>query len=367
MKRALSIALALIMLLALAACGTEQVKETQPSETQGEASAPAESAAAETPKGSPEASGGPEESQSPVLLSAESVWEYDFNSDGESGAQLYGEDDFQSYGPCDFYVDGETVYILNSAANAVTVYVSGKAERYIELDGKGINGMQLGVNGGDIYVLGVNHEDNGLALVRIDKDGVKHDTPFTEFAGGAAAAVSLDVFGGKLYLSTDEGAGGSTYVFDLSDENAEQNYTSVDGAVLSDGTRYVPNLTPEGGFGFGQTASIAVTHTDGETTDISVTTEHILGGIGLVGVFPDGSCCVRVVEVILGMDYTDYTSVETFVLFGKDGEYLGGYEAPEETVNTGRTVKLFGGELYILNTLEDTTEVVRMDESWFKA
>ena len=170
MKKTLSLFLALTLVLALAACGT-----ADPAPTPTAGGATPEPSAPATPEATPEATEEPA-----TLLSMQAVWGDVSAAELQRGTMAYDDGSVvQVYGAADYFIDGGDIYVLNSASNSITKFTSGSVSRVIELDAHKINGMRIAVSGGDVYVLGVDHETNGTDLVCIDKDNKKTDVEFS--------------------------------------------------------------------------------------------------------------------------------------------------------------------------------------------
>lgn len=354
MKKTLSLFLALALVLALAACGTG---DPAPTTTAGGATP--EPSAPATPEATPEATEEPA-----TLLSMQAVWGDVSAAELQRGTMAYDDGSVvQVYGAADYFIDGGDIYVLNSASNSITKFTSGSVSRVIELDAHKINGMRIAVSGGDVYVLGVDHETNGTDLVCIDKDNKKTDVEFFDQLGGSDVT-AMTARDGRLYISTTDNINGTTYIFSLeAEEGGEEdtaNYETVDGCILADGTVYRTDLTPSQGYTFGQTASLIVTAPDGEETTLTFTSDYMISDAELLRRDGD-SFYVRLEEVSVDAP-ASFVTAECVLRMNAAGEISAVFPVPEQIVNTGNVIKCFDGELYMMNTAEDSVEIMRITD-----
>ena len=317
MKKTLSLFLALTLVLALAACGTG---DPAPTPTAGGATP--EPSAPATPEATPEATEEPA-----TLLSMQAVWGDVSSAELQRGTMAYDDGSVvQVYGAADYF-------------------------------------MRIAVSGGDVYVLGVDHETNGTDLVCIDKDNKKTDVEFFDQLGGSDVT-AMTARDGRLYISTTDNINGTTYIFSLeAEEGGEEdtaNYETVDGCILADGTVYRTDLTPSQGYTFGQTASLIVTAPDGEETTLTFTSDYMISDAELLRRDGD-SFYVRLEEVSVDAP-ASFVTAECVLRMNAAGEISAVFPVPEQIVNTGNVIKCFDGELYMMNTAEDSVEIMRITD-----
>lgn len=100
------------------------------------------------------------------MLSAPIEWVEESEMTGGELMPAYIDEGGELLGPDGFDVDGENVYILNTADNSAYVYADGELERQISLDVTGLYAIRMAVEDGNVYIFGVEQDTRMPGLCR---------------------------------------------------------------------------------------------------------------------------------------------------------------------------------------------------------
>lgn len=136
----------------------------------------------ETPEAEPSAAPWPPGTgtETQTVLSAPIEWVEESEMTGGELMPAYIDEGGELLGPDGFDVDGENVYILNTADNSAYVYADGELERQISLDVTGLYAIRMAVEDGNVYIFGVEQDTRMPAFAAVYADGTAESLPFME-------------------------------------------------------------------------------------------------------------------------------------------------------------------------------------------
>lgn len=194
-----------------------------------------------------------------------------------------------SLGPSDFVVSNNSVYLLNTANNAVYKYQGNEQTAAISLDDYDIVGTALSVRNNDVYVL-----DNNLSVSRISNGheqaigSVQNDMYFDN-------AIDFSVTSKYVYVSEPTSDGGKTlcYLTDPSSGKLVLDRT-VNGYMVNENTFYRSKLITENGENAGHSCVISILDAEGNTIDtITLHSDNYIAGAQYLGKNQDGLHIVK--------------------------------------------------------------------------
>lgn len=126
-------------------------------------------------------------------------------------------------GPEDFSIDGDNVYLLNSAHNSILKFTNGYLSKQIDVDE--IKAIKIASEDGNLYVLG-----NDLSIMQIKPDDKKVIIPVDGI--NTEAITDFVVDNGVLYIATSEGDAGTTYMVDTQGSSTKSNIKKLNGRIF---------------------------------------------------------------------------------------------------------------------------------------
>lgn len=221
---------------------------------------------------------------------------------GKAGA-LYATTDEQgnAYGPSDYSISDNGMYMLNTANNTVFQYRDNKLAAKITLDSFDIIGTALAVNDdSEMLVL-----DNNLAISKIENGKQK-------FIGTARKAMDIDnavdfkASGQYVYVSEPTPEGGKTHRFLVDSSTGKLTLDqTIDGYMVDDNTFYRTSIETENNENSGHKCTIYILNTSGSVTDtITLYSTNYIAGAQYLGKNADNKHVVKQIDMACYADGT---------------------------------------------------------------
>lgn len=314
----------------------------------------------ETPEAEPSAAPWPPGTgtETQTVLSAPIEWVEESEMTGGELMPAYIDEGGELLGPDGFDVDGENVYILNTADNSAYVYADGELERQISLDVTGLYAIRMAVEDGNVYIFGVEQDTRMPAFAAVYADGTAESLPFMEQLS-SEAVVSITAENGKLRVE----AGGRFWSFDLADPEA--SVRSTEEYMIADGTTWSSRMTGSGTV-VSDSMALDITLPDGR--ELSIPFKPSSPGIWLGGLrllrCGGGEYDVYVVEIAQDEEYLIHTA-EYILRVDEQGTPLGVYAGEE--ADQFYSARSDGGALYTMGVDGTSVTVKRAPDVYTTA
>lgn len=256
-------------------------------------------------------------------------------------------------GPEDFSIDGDDVYLLNSAENSILKFTNGNISKQIDIDE--IKTVKIASEDGSLYVLG-----NDFSIIQIDPDNNKFVIPVNGI--GTEAITDFTVKNGFLYIATSEGEVGTTYIISTKGENTERNIKKLNGRIFDENIIYQVELVAEDGYSIGHSCEMKITDIkSGDTESIIIKSDYWVVGAQFLGYDDDGNYRIKVFEMAMDEDYNSIVE-ETIQIIGKNGSTKALRGLDEQVKSISNQVKVFGNDIYELNNLQSRVQIIKLSE-----
>ena len=353
MKRYLCLLLSVSCMFSFAACGTPGPASV-PTPDAPEVSA-SEAPQSEPPEESTPWPPGTSETEQVVLsIPVEAVSEG--NVPEGSVMPYYYSIEGLYMGPDEFDIEDGRIYILNTASNSVSVFYNGVLERTADLSAAGLRGgVHMAVDGGIIYIFGIEDGTLAPAFAAIYPDGTVSALPFVSSLPSEAVA-SMSAKDGKLYVEVS----GQMLIFDTANPDARRERVPDGKHMLSDGTLWEPRTIPEDKIA-SSTMALDITLPDGESLTLNFESsceDALLGGLRLLR-HGGGQYDVYAVEIGQNADYVIYTA-EYILRVDSDGTPLGVYSG--DTSQFLYSTRSDAGALYGMGVTDEAVTIKRLPD-----
>ncbi len=264
------------------------------------------------------------------------------------GDEITYNEDFEGnrYGPADLAVDGDTVYLLDTAKCRVYAYENSTC-RAIELSDYGMFGTRLAAADGTVYVLGSGSD------VLVLTDGAEGTVIDVSAVIGTAAVLGFKAVGDALYITLSDSADGTTHRL-VYEDGALRDDAAYSGFPFDAETVYKTKLVKDGG-AFGHGCVLTVAGADGETLEtIELTLTDWVCGAEYLGKDAAGRSCVMVSALAADTDGPGEAKASV-LLIGEDGGVLS-----QETLPARSMVKAIGGKVYQMTAAEGRLTVTEL-------
>ena len=263
--------------------------------------------------------------------------------------------DFKSniFGPEDFAVDEDKVYILNSTDNTVLEFVGGKY--MCKHDVGYAAGIKITAGSGFLYIM-----RNDFSLMRISKDS----TDFMQLENVTTEAIAdFTAIGKNLYMVIADGKGGITYRFEFSPGTFDiMKAEKLNGRIFDENTLYEVEMFSNCTTGMQSEGKITVSDINGKKiSEIPVHTEYCLVGAQYFGNDTDGSTYVKIYELRTDNNYTPVVETSLCKL---DSTYKIKYirSLSRQYKYIVDQERVINGNLYALNNFEAEVQVVMLSK-----
>lgn len=258
------------------------------------------------------------------------------------------------FGPQDYFVADETVYLLDSAQNRILTYQNDKLTKTISISD--FTAIDIAGDSHTLYAI-----DNLLNLYRYDG---------AIFAKVASLTPKFDeqisnfqISNGFGYFYMPGGKHGTTYQFKLPEPyTSELSFTQTfDGHRLDDDTFYYKDSSDSEEL-FSSTCELVVYHpSSGQTQRIPISSDCYLGQVQYLGETTDSHPMICVEEITQDETYKIKT-MQSLRVLNDTGDTLSTYELPKQTLYAASAFASFDGQVYELSNLTDTVRVQLLND-----
>lgn len=260
------------------------------------------------------------------------------------------------YGPEDYAIDGDNIYLLDSGTNTVLVYADNKLVDRYQLDGTVAE--HIAVQDGELHTIGtdmkVYHVTKAESRVILDV------SPWNEMDSVSDFSIRDD----RLYITLPSRDGGKTYIFSIDALQGRIKGTEptvVTEKTLSDGTTYTVTPILEDDYLLSGLWELELTYLDESVKTIPVHSAHMLAGVEPLTLGED-SFTALISEVDSDEDYQIVYEQSIWELT-YEGEILRSQPLPEQYKGVDNAVKVIDDAVYYLRTTEDKMELVQLNEA----
>lgn len=201
-------------------------------------------------------------------------------------------------GPSDFAVSNGSVYLLNTANNAVYQFQGNKQTTEISLDDFDIVGTALSVRNNEVYIL-----DNNLSISKIE-NGQERAIGSVESNMDFDNAVDFNVTSDYVYVSEPSSQGGKTLRYLINSPSGKLVLDqTIDGYMVDENTFYRSKLLTKNGENASHTCIITVLNADGAITDtITLRSDNYIAGAQYLGKNQDDIHIVKQFDMVCHSD-----------------------------------------------------------------
>lgn len=256
-------------------------------------------------------------------------------------------------GPEDFSIDGDDVYLLNSANNSILKFTNGYFSNQIDMDE--IKAVKIAGEDGTLYVLG-----NDYSIIQISPDDNRVIIPVGDI--NTEAITDFKVNNGVLYIVTSEGDAGTTYILNTKGEIKERNIKKLSGRIFDEDIVYQVKLIPEKGHSIGHSCEMKIIDIkSGDNESIILKSEYWVAGAQFLGYDNDGNYRIKMFEMATDEDFNIVVE-ETIRTIEKDGSTKAIRGLDTQFKSIPNQVKVFGNGIYELNNLQDKVQIINISE-----
>lgn len=196
------------------------------------------------------------------------------------------------YGPADYDIKGNSLYMLNTATNTIYEYQGDQLKRTISLERIGITGSRVSVDVDDIYVL-----TNQLSIKKIT-DQTERDIGCVADLLNVDSVVDFKVKDNYVYISEPSKAGGVTHKFEKNEEAGTLTHVkTIFGYMVDENTFYRSRILAEDGQFAGKKCIIYVLNENGqEIESVELSSENYIIGAQYLGKANNGDYIVKQFE-----------------------------------------------------------------------
>ncbi len=264
------------------------------------------------------------------------------------GDEITYSEDFEGnhYGPADFAVDGDAVYLLDTAKRRVYAYENGTC-RAVELSDYGVVGTKIAAADGTAYVLCTN------AVVLVLPDGGEGTVTDISSVIHGKAVIDFNAIGNALCISLSEGADGATHKLVYEDGTFREEAAYFD-FIYDAETVYKTKLVKNGG-AFGHGCVLTVANVDGEILEtIELAMTDWVYGADYLGKDADGRSRVMLFGFGDGEDGPS-GGKNSILLIGEDGSILS-----QEPIPAHDLIRVVDGRVYQMTADEGRITITEL-------
>lgn len=262
------------------------------------------------------------------------------------GDEIAYSEDFEGnhYGPADFAVDGDTVYLLDTAKCRVYAYENGACHA-IELSDYGVFGTRIAAANGRAYVLGSSFD------VLVLPDGGEGTVADISSVIGGAAVTGFRAIGDALCITLSDSADGTTHRL-VYEDGALREDAAYFGFPFDAETVYKTRLVKNGG---AYDCVLTMAGVDGETLEtIELALTDWVYGADYLGKDAAGRSRVMLFELGANADGSG-AAKSSILLIGGDGSILSQEELP-----AGSLIRAVDGRVYQMTADEGQITVMEL-------
>lgn len=271
----------------------------------------------------------------------------------EHSLSYYVDEQGSVFGPQDYFIADDTVYLLDSAQNRILTYRDNALVDIISISD--FSAIDIAGDSGTLYAIDslLNlYCYDGSAFTQVSSFAPKFDEQLSDFQ-------ISDGFG---YFYFAEGDHGTTYQFKLPEQYTTELLITqtFDGHRLDDDTFYYMDSYDTEDL-FSNTAVLVVYHpSSGQSQRIPVLSDYYLGQVQYLGETTDGQPMIRVEEVTQDADYKIKTT-QSIRILTDTGEIVSIYDLPKQSLYADSAFASFDGYTYELSNLPSSIQVSILD------
>lgn len=258
------------------------------------------------------------------------------------------------YGPEDFAVDQNRMFILDSAKNSICQYVSNNLERIYDMNDHSKKAIKISAKEGSLFVL-----NSDLTVSVFDTSGEYRNYNISDELINKAIS-DFTIKGNYLFVSTTEWTSGKTYRFGLS--NFIAPLETIEGRIVDEETSYKVKLIPEGNRDIGHSCILSINQKNLGVVDLKITTNNWLYGAQYLGKNDSDEYIVKTYEMI-PKSKSGYQTIEKIRLVASDSSSLDLFVVPNQRKSISNQTKSFEGTLYHLNNTQLTVEILKIKDN----
>ncbi len=255
------------------------------------------------------------------------------------------------YGPEDFTIDNEDIYLLDSSDNKVIKFTNGKAT-YKKLKNKAV---KIASKDKNLFTL-----NNDLSITKYDELGndYTYDLDKNIFNEAIVDFRAIDKY---IYITTTEGNSGKTYKLNLqNNSDIAETMESFEGRIFDENTTYKTELKHEKGKSVGRSGKITIVDIKtGAEKVIPLTSKYWLIGAEYLGVDSKGNYRIKLYEMLTKEDFTVEVE-ETIRIVKPNGSLIGIKSKEKQKKYISNQNRVFGNDLYELKNLENSVEIIKV-------
>ena len=252
-------------------------------------------------------------------------------------------------GACDFYVCGNTVYILSSSSNTILSFVRNDHSDTLNLSDYGITGVQIAANNKLLFTL-----DSQMRISTFKSGKLIGQFDIMEICCSEAVN-ELYYYNNKLFMSVEDPVRmcGITYCFHVSEEGDISFLWETDHSMIEGRDSSIVYKTVD--------KNITYIDGTGEISGFSTSLNENVIGLRYMGSTAGGQYRLHSYE-IEERDGREYL-IEKVYYFNESGEVAKELIIPRQENSIVSQVKTIDGTLYLLNTLKDRVQIVNLDRT----
>lgn len=278
----------------------------------------------------------------------------DVSEIGETQALVTSYDsEMNTYGPADYDFADDTMYLLNTASQMLYQYENGQLIKEFSLEEEDVFGIRISVSENRVFVL-----DNMFEVFEVSDGGLSS-------FGSIADSLEIDGVVGfstddeYLYVEEPTAEGGITHVYKEESASGElEEFGTIKGYQVGDGTYYQSQLIPEGDLNCGHKCTISIMDEIGAEVDtISLTSDFYIVGAQYLGLNSDGNYIVKVIEAT----EDGYITSETIRTIDRQNNYVSCVQLDEEVGSMQSQIKLIDGNVCYFDCDNAEASVVNIE------
>lgn len=259
------------------------------------------------------------------------------------------------YGPEDYVINGDCLYILDTCNNVVSKSDDFGYRTIIELSRYDIVGTKIAVSDDTIWVL-----DNQMTLNAFNtKNDLIGKIKLTDYIHDEAIC-DLYSFDARLYISTPEGEFDYTYVFEELGKDNIKLIDKFDGRVGGDGRKYI--VKRNNGLLFSYSYTVYVYEDGGEIkSEYYISSNNLIGGIVYLG--SEDNLNSAYLEIIEYETINELVNVSrSIVKINSMGGIESTYSLPVSYKEIVKPTRWYQNKIYHFNTQKDKVMVCGLDD-----
>ncbi|WP_370814000.1 hypothetical protein [Butyricicoccus pullicaecorum] len=257
------------------------------------------------------------------------------------------------FGPQDYFVAENTVYLLDTAQNRILIYCNDTLSDTISISD--FSAIDLAGDQQSLYTI-----DSLLNLYRYDGSSFVLVSSFSPMFDESISNFQISNGFGYFYISDSNH--GTTYQFKLPEQYTDQLQITqtFDGYRLDDNTFYYMDYGDTEEL-FSKSGTLIVYHPSNDQTQrIPVSSDYYLGQVQYLGETIDGYPMICVEEVTQDEDYKIKTA-QSIRVMSDTGDTLSIYDVPKQTLYPNSSLTSFEGQIYQLSNLSSSIQLSILD------